>query len=233
MRTLIILARAILFLVLFQNLVLYVLCHYMKARSKQGKVLNVHDSEDRGIIHKAIFNCLSGFVIFSLTQLGRLPSNSIRKWCLKHVYCMDIGSNVSIHSNFTIRHPWNIRVGKGSVIGDYVYLDGRKGIVIGENVNISTGVCIWTMQHDINDPFFRVNDKIGAVTIGDRAWISCRAIILPKINIGNGAVIAAGAVVTNDCIDFTVYGGVPSKAISERNRNLIYEFKSEDGLWFV
>jgi len=224
----------LLIIISFKYCLLFLICNYMLKRSRKGVVSTIYENDVNNSIQKTINNCLSGFVILSLSQLGRFPSNMLRVWTLKHIYCMDIADRVSIHSNFTIRHPWNIHIGAGSVIGDFVYLDGRKGIFIGENVNISTGVCIWTMQHDLNDPFFGCSDdKIGKVTIDNRAWLSCRTIILPKVYIGEGSVIAAGAVVSHDCDSFSVNGGIPAKRIGQRNTNLHYEFKPQDGLWFV
>ena len=59
--------------------------------------------------------------------------------------------------------------------------------------------------------------------IGDRVWIAYRAVILPGVTIGEGAVIAAGAVVTRDVGPFSIMAGVPAKKIGERNRNLDYQ----------
>lgn len=60
----------------------------------------------------------------------------------------------------------------------------------------------------------RVRD--GRVTIGNDVWIGCRAIVLGGVRIGDGAVIAAGAVVTSDVEPYTIFGGIP--AIPIRNR---------------
>jgi len=103
-------------------------------------------------------------------------------------------------------------------------LDARRGLVIGNYVNFSSEVMIWTLQHDHNSPTFA--DKGGKVVIGDRAWISCRAIILPGVTIGEGAVVAAGAVVTKDVAPYTIVGGIPAKEIGKRNRDLTYELGS-------
>lgn len=68
------------------------------------------------------------------------------------------------------------------------------------------------------------NNKGGKVIIEDRAWISSRTVLLPSVHIGEGAVIAAGAVVTKDCEAFGVYGGVPARKIGKRSHELYYEF---------
>ena len=121
---------------------------------------------------------------------------------------------------FHIRKPSKISIDEGTVIGHGVTLDGRNGITIGKNVNFSSEVMVWTMQHDYNDPSFSASG--GAVVIEDYAWISVRVIILPGVTIGEGAVVAAGAVVTKDVEPYTVVGGVPARKISTRNKNLNY-----------
>jgi maltose O-acetyltransferase len=65
-------------------------------------------------------------------------------------------------------------------------------------------------------------DRGGAVTIGDRVWIGYRAIILPGIEIGEGAVVGAGAVVTKDVPPFTIVAGNPAVKIGDRPRDLDY-----------
>jgi acetyltransferase-like isoleucine patch superfamily enzyme len=75
---------------------------------------------------------------------------------------------------------------------------------------------IWTMHHDYNDLNFKAIG--GPVIVEDYAWICSRAIILPGVTIGEGAVIAAGSVVTKDVAAWTVVGGVPAKKISVRER---------------
>lgn len=56
----------------------------------------------------------------------------------------------------------------------------------------------------------------GPITIGNDVWIGARALLLPSIHIGNGAIVAAGAVVTRDVPDYAIVGGVPARVIRYR-----------------
>ena len=56
----------------------------------------------------------------------------------------------------------------------------------------------------------------GPVRIGDDVWVGYGAIILSGVQIGNGAIIAAGALVVKDVESYTIYGGVPAKKIKDR-----------------
>ena len=63
----------------------------------------------------------------------------------------------------------------------------------------------------------------GPVVIGIPVCVNTNSIILPNVTIGEGAVIAAGAVVTKDVEPFAVVGGVPAKFLRWRNSALLYE----------
>ena len=79
---------------------------------------------------------------------------------------------------------------------------------------------IYTLQHDIDSPAFDVSG--GTVVVEDYAYIGPRAIILPNVRIGYGAVVAAGAVVTQNVLPYAVVGGVPARFIRERPHDLDY-----------
>ncbi len=92
--------------------------------------------------------------------------------------------------------------------------------MIGNYVATGSEVMIYTLQHNIDSPTFDVVG--GPVIIEDYVYIGPRAIILPGLRIGYGAVVGAGAVVTRDVPPFAVVGGVPAEFIRERPRNLDY-----------
>ncbi len=156
-----------------------------------------------------------------LGTISILPTNLLRLTLLR-LFGMKLGKT-HIYSRFHIRKPSNVKIGDGTIIGHKVTLDGRLGLNIGKNVNISSEVMMWTMQHDYNDPSFGISG--GKVTIEDYVWIATRALILPNVRIGEGAVIAAGSVVTKDVEPLTVVAGNPAKVIGKRNSQLDYDLK--------
>jgi acetyltransferase-like isoleucine patch superfamily enzyme len=136
-----------------------------------------------------------------------------------------------LHGWREIRAGHGIHIGRGTIVGFDATLDGRAGIRLGESVNLSSEVSIWTMQHDPHDPDFGTREA--PVVVGDRAWLSNRCIVLPGVTIGEGAVVAAGAVVTRDVLPYTIVGGVPARAIGERRRDLRYDFANGRSLHVV
>lgn len=160
-----------------------------------------------------------------LKWVGDVHSHTIRIFFYRHVFCMDICEKSTIYYGCEIRDALNLHIGEGTIIGDNAILDARAGINIGENVCFASNVSIWTMQHDYRDPQFRCTaEHYGPVTIDKRAWIGPNVIILHSVHIGEGAVVAAGAVVTKDVPPFTLVGGVPAKEIGKRPEQLTYEF---------
>ena len=149
------------------------------------------------------------------TILCNIPSKRYRSWKLKRKG-MKMGGDVRFYAGFHIREPWNITIGAGSSIGPKVLLDGRCGLTIGKSVVIAYEAIIWTLNHDYND--LRFSGKGAPVKIEDFAWICSRSIILPGVTIGEGAVVASGAIVTRDVAPYTIVGGIPAREIGKREK---------------
>ena len=173
---------------------------------------------------------INGFMFLLLLMVRHIPSHTIRNGVYR-MMGLKLGKGSTIYGGAEIRSPREIIIGRNTIIGHNAILDGRGGLEIGDNVNFSTGVWVWTSQHDKNDPLFR--DVKGKVVIEDYAWVSCRTIILPNTRIGRGAVVCAGAVATKDVEPYSIVAGVPARKIGERNSDLRYAFNSEDRIPFI
>ena len=140
-----------------------------------------------------------------------------------------IGDHCELNCSVIFERP-----GAFVIIGDRTFIGGSQlvaadGIVIGNDVLVSWGVHIvdhdshsLAWQHRKNDVMMWLDGKKDwshvpqkPVVIEDKAWIGFNAIILKGVTIGEGAVVAAGAVVTRDVAPYSVVGGNPAKVIRE------------------
>ncbi|MBI4137287.1 acyltransferase [Candidatus Roizmanbacteria bacterium] len=148
-----------------------------------------------------------------LRWVGYIPSRKIRK-AIYQLSGIRIGKGSTVHMWANFYEPKNIVIGEDTIIGDHAFLDGRDNLTIGNHVALASSVMIYNAQHDIDDEHFSPVSR--PVTIEDYVFIGPRAIILPGVTIGKGAVVAAGAVVSKDVAPFTVVGGVPAVKIRDR-----------------
>lgn len=177
-------------------------------------------SKRRKLIKTRIFRFLVGLKFYLANHFfANQASYNLRHWYLKKFLRYKIGEDSSIHMNCFFTGD-NIEIGRNTVLNRRSYFDGRVGIKIGDFVNVSPEVYMLTLQHEPNDMFFTC--KGGNIVVDDYVWIGVRAIILPGVHIGEGAVIAAGAIVTKDVAPYTIVAGVPAKEVKKRMDNLFY-----------
>ena len=106
-----------------------------------------------------------------------------------------------------------IRIGDGTYLNRGAEIVAGRSVTIGRDCKIARDVIIMdTDQHALPD----VGLLIEPVEIGDRVWIGARAIVLKGVRVGDGSVIAAGAVVTRDVPPNAIVAGVPARVIATR-----------------
>jgi len=155
--------------------------------------------------------------------ISHLPSRRLR-WLVLRPWLSSVGQGAGIQMHCRILRGPGITLGDRSVINHGCLLDGRRHpIQIGCDVSIGPEAAILTLGHDPQSPQFA--DRGGPVAVGDRAWIGYRAIVLPGVSIGEGAVVGAGAVVSRDVPPFTIVAGNPARPIGERSRVLTYQLE--------
>jgi GT2 family glycosyltransferase/acetyltransferase-like isoleucine patch superfamily enzyme len=138
-----------------------------------------------------------------------------------------LGRRSSIHMGAFVTGA-HIHIGDNVVVNRRVYLDGRMGLTLRNNISISPEAYLVSMEHDPNDPHF--GTRGGEIVIEDNVWIGARAMIMPAIHVGEGAVVAAGAVVTKDVEPYQIVGGVPARVIGSRSRDI--QYRVEYFPWF-
>lgn len=148
------------------------------------------------------------------------PSHTLRSTVLS-LYLARFGKDTSVQMRCRFLNGRKVYLGDRNVINFGCLLDGRHyTIKTGNDVSIGPEATILTLGHDPQSPTFA--DRGGDVIIGDRAWIAYRAIILPGIKIGEGAIVGAGSVVTKNVEPYTIVAGNPAKVIGRRNPDLTY-----------
>jgi galactoside O-acetyltransferase len=136
-----------------------------------------------------------------------------------------VGKRVSVSPGCSLycQDPENgseLEIGDGVRLNHNVMINADRGgkIRIGNDVLIGPNVVIRGANHRFLDLSKKVIDQghePGTIVIGDNVWISANAVILPGVTLGNGSIVAAGAVVRENVLPYTVVGGVPAKEIKK------------------
>ena len=142
------------------------------------------------------------------------------------------GQKVYLDASTVLRYPENISIDNFVHIQPDCKFFGGGGIEIGRGTMIARDVQILSQNHmyDAHDlkylPFDeRVVDE--PVYIGEYVWIGACALIVPGVTIGDGAVIAAGSVVTRDVPKCAVVGGNPARILKYRDQQVFEELRKK------
>jgi acetyltransferase-like isoleucine patch superfamily enzyme len=164
---------------------------------------------------------LSEFRLYLCNHIiANIPSHTIRLWYYRKIMGFKIGKRSSIFMGCKFDCAKGFILAENAVINGNCRIDPRGGVEIGSNVIISSDVQLITMDHDTD--IMGKEKLLKKILVEDYAWISTRALILPGITIGKGAVVAAGAVVTRNVDPFTVVAGIPAKFLREKEPQTNY-----------
>ena len=141
------------------------------------------------------------------------PLHSWRCFLLR-LFGARLAANVHPYPTARIWAPWNLICDEASAIGDDAVIYNPQLVHVGSHAVISQNVFICGATHDYEDPAFPTISY--PMNIGSYSWICARACVQPGVNVGEGAVLALGAIATRDLQPWTVYGGVPAKPLKKR-----------------
>lgn len=136
----------------------------------------------------------------------------------RNLYGFHAGPQTRVLANVIVYYPRRLCLGRGVGIASGCQLNAAGGIDIGDHVLIGPGCFIWSQNHrfDRDGPIAPQGYSSKRVTIGRFAWLGAGVIVLPGVNVAEGTVVAAGAVVTRDTQPYTVVAGVPAQVIRRR-----------------
>ena len=157
-------------------------------------------------------------------QLGSAGKNIFIE---ANVNFMRYPQNIFLKDNLVIKEgaricPCNasseIHIGQNTTVGYHTYMFASERIEIGDDCLIAPFVYIVDSDHNIakGQLINTQGNSTAPIKIGNDVWIGTGAKILKGVNIGNGAVIAAGALVKDDVLPYSIVGGIPAVKISER-----------------
>jgi maltose O-acetyltransferase len=127
-----------------------------------------------------------------------------------------LGDECHVEPPFRCDYGYNIHAGENFYANfDCVILDVCR-VEIGRNCMIGPGAHLYTATHPLDADERITGAEYGnPVTVGDNVWIGGRAVLNPGVSIGDGAVVASGAVVTDDVPDDVVVQGNPATVVKE------------------
>jgi len=166
-------------------------------------------------------HCVGTIVAFGYNAIvSWIPSRRVRHGFLR-LWLGAFGDGTGVQRGCRFLNGRKVHFGCRAVANFGCLFDGRHyEIRIGEDVSIGPEAALLTLGHEPNAPDFA--DRGGPVTIGDRVWIGYRAIVLPGVEIGEGAVIGAGSVVARNVPPFAIVVGSPAQIVGERRHDLTY-----------
>lgn len=154
-------------------------------------------------------------ILYKLMEIMPYPLRYIMfKLRLKHM-----GKGVYIDYECDFRYHHKISIGDGTIINRGCKIFGSHynktvEVKIGNRCKLAPYVKLFAAGHDTM--FLDLPNNGESITINDYVWIGGNASVLQGVTIGEGAIIAAGSVVTTDVKPYTIVGGVPAKYIKDR-----------------
>lgn len=148
--------------------------------------------------------------LFELKQAAPRSEGQQAAW--EKLFNGDAPQSVGYVTPLQIDFPQQVNFGNGVFINHHLTMMAIGGIDVGNHVQIGPNVTLATDNHDLdNHDLLRCKPII----IHDDVWIGANATVLPGVEIGEGAVIAAGAVVTKNVPAKSVVAGMPARVIKE------------------
>lgn len=189
-------------------------------------MMNVISESDMSIIAKtkrAYWDALNEFRTwwdFFLSVFPGKLGQSLRRryWAKRLEFC---GKDLIMAERVKIASPEKLRLGNNVGIGIGAYITAGGGVTVGNYVGIGPGAKIWSVNHiyeNPHTPWLLQGSETKPVVIGNDVWVAAGSIVKPGVTIGDGAIIAAGTVLSKSIPPFAIVAGNPGRIVGWRLR---------------
>ena len=166
-------------------------------------------SPGRSVLWRSLWMFL-GLPLFRSTWFA----SSAARCALLRLFGGRIGQRVVIRQHVTVKYPWHLVIGDDCWIGEQVWIDNLTTVRLATSVCLSQGAYLCTGNHDWTDPAFGL--RIAPIELQQGSWAGARCLLMPGVRLGEGAVAAAGSVVSGSVPAFHIVAGNPAVFIKER-----------------
>lgn len=156
---------------------------------------------------------LWGMVWLILFRLSPRPCFGWRRWLLR-CFGAKVHQTALVYPSTRIWAPWNLEMGEQTAMAEQVDCYNVAKVTLEPGAVVSQYSYLCTASHDITDPSNRLMSR--PICLGPRAWVAARCFVGMGVRLGEGAVVAAGAVVVKPVEAWEVVGGNPARFLKKR-----------------
>lgn len=143
----------------------------------------------------------------------------VKRYALLKTLAKSVGENVSIFPDVYLKNVQNLEIGNDVSFQPMVYIEAYGGVSIGNDVSFAEGASVFSVSHSFNDNEIAIKNQPlipMPIAVSNNVWVGSKATILGGVNIEEGTIVAAGAVVNKSTEKYVTVGGVPARIIKKR-----------------
>lgn len=181
--------------------------HAMRRDRIDAYLRPAYSAKDRA--RRLLWNC-AYLLLFRLTPRPMFGWRSI----VLRAFGATMGHNCHVYPSARIWAPWNLVCDDAVAIAEDSVVYNPAQVTLGSHAIVSQQAYLCGASHDVRDSAFPLIAE--EIHIHADAWVCARAVVQMGVTMGEGSVLALGSVATRDLEPWTIYGGVPAKAIGRR-----------------